>query len=97
MSVLNEIAWLLPELAESQQKIAKFILDNPEAILVMSSSRFAEDAGVSQSAVIKFSQKIGMKGFLRSRLSSVKNWAEITNLKPTRIRRCIMLSHLKIR
>ncbi|MBT9186466.1 SIS domain-containing protein [Pectobacterium punjabense] len=63
MSVLNEIAWLLPELAERQQKIAQYILDNPEAILSMSSSRFAENAGVSQSAVIKFSQKIGMKGF----------------------------------
>lgn len=29
----------------------------------MSSSQFAEDAGVSQSAIVKFSQKIGMKGF----------------------------------
>ncbi|HHQ6535848.1 TPA: SIS domain-containing protein [Serratia fonticola] len=63
MSVLNEITWLLPSLAENQQKIAKYILDNPEAVLGMSSSQFAEDAGVSQSAIVKFSQKIGMKGF----------------------------------
>ncbi|XXD08935.1 SIS domain-containing protein [Klebsiella sp. R445] len=63
MSVLNEITWLLPRLAENQQKIAKYILDNPESVLSMSSSRFAEDAGVSQSAIVKFSQKIGMKGF----------------------------------
>ncbi len=63
MSILNEIAWLLPELAENQQKIANYILDNPESILSMSSSRFAENAGVSQSAIVKFSQKIGMKGF----------------------------------
>lgn len=45
MSVLNEITWLLPSLAENQQKIAKYILDNPEAVLSMSSSQFAEDAG----------------------------------------------------
>lgn len=63
MSILNEITWLLPELAENQKKIAKCILDNPESILSISSSQFAEDAGVSQSAIVKFSQKIGMKGF----------------------------------
>lgn len=63
MSILNEITWLRPELAENQQKIAKYILENPEAVLSMSSSRFAEEAGVSQSAIVKFSQKIGMKGF----------------------------------
>lgn len=63
MSILNEITWLKPELAENQQKIAKYILENPEAVLGMSSSRFAEEAGVSQSAIVKFSQKIGMKGF----------------------------------
>ncbi|MFA9207589.1 MAG: SIS domain-containing protein [Yersinia sp. (in: enterobacteria)] len=32
-------------------------------MLGISSSQFAEDAGVSQSAIVKFSQKIGMKGF----------------------------------
>ncbi len=63
MSILNEITWLLPELAENQKKIAKCILDNPESILSISSSQFAENAGVSQSAIVKFSQKIGMKGF----------------------------------
>ncbi|HIH7628954.1 TPA: SIS domain-containing protein [Yersinia enterocolitica] len=63
MSILNEITWLLPELAENQKKIAKCILDNSESILSISSSQFAEDAGVSQSAIVKFSQKIGMKGF----------------------------------
>jgi RpiR family murPQ operon transcriptional repressor len=63
MSVLNEITWLLPKLAENQQKIAKYILDNPEAILSQSSSRCAEELEVSQSAIVKFSQKIGMKGF----------------------------------
>ncbi|AOF17798.1 XRE family transcriptional regulator [Yersinia enterocolitica] len=63
MSIFNEITWLLPELAENQKKIAKCILDNPESILSISSSQFAEDAGVSQSAIVKFSQKIGMKGF----------------------------------
>ena len=46
MSILNEITWLLPELAENQQKIAKYILDNPESILIISSSQFSEDAGV---------------------------------------------------
>ncbi|SCC50118.1 SIS domain-containing protein [Kosakonia oryziphila] len=63
MSILNKINWLSPELAENQQKIAKYILENPETVLGMTSSRFAEEAGVSQSAIIKFSQKIGMKGF----------------------------------
>ncbi|GLY61277.1 transcriptional regulator [Pectobacterium carotovorum subsp. carotovorum] len=63
MSVLNEITWLLPELAENQQKIARYILNNPEKVLVLSSSRFAEEVGSSQSSVVKFSQKVGMKGY----------------------------------
>ena len=63
MSVLNEITWLLPELAENQQKIARSILNNPEEILKLSSSQFAEEVGVSQSSIVKFSQKIGLKGY----------------------------------
>lgn len=69
MSVLNEITWLLPELAENQKKIARYILNFPEKVLDMSSSSFAEVTGVSQSAIVKFSQKIGMKGFPAMKLA----------------------------
>lgn len=63
MSILNEITWQLPALAENQQKIARYILNNPEKVLILSSSHFAEEVGVSQSSIVKFSQKVGMKGY----------------------------------
>nr|WP_314267855.1 SIS domain-containing protein [uncultured Moellerella sp.] len=63
MSILSEIIWYLPQLAENQRKIAEFIIDNPKNMLNLSSQQLAEKMGVSQSAIVKFSQRIGLKGF----------------------------------
>lgn len=63
MAILSKISWLLPQLALNQQKIATFILEQPQAVLLLSSQQIAEQIGVSQSAIVKFSQKVGVKGF----------------------------------
>lgn len=60
---MSKISWLLPQLALNQQKIATFILEQPQAVLLLSSQQIAEQIGVSQSAIVKFSQKVGVKGF----------------------------------
>lgn len=63
MPTLTKIAWIKPGMATNQRKIADYILDNPEKIVTLSSQQLAEIMGVSQSAIVKFSQKIGFKGF----------------------------------
>lgn len=63
MTLLDIITYSLPRLAENQRKIAHFILDNPENVLNLSSQQLAEMLDVSQSAIVKFSQKVGVKGY----------------------------------
>ncbi len=63
MPTLTKIAWIKPGMATNQRKIADYILEHPEKIVTLSSQQLAEIMGVSQSAVVKFSQKIGFKGF----------------------------------
>lgn len=58
MTLLDTITYLLPRLAENQRKIAQFILESPEKVLKLSSSQLAEQLGISQSAIVKFSQKL---------------------------------------
>lgn len=59
MTLLDIITYSLPRLAENQRKIAQFILENPENVLNLSSQQLAEILDVSQSAIVKFSQKLG--------------------------------------
>ncbi|MEX9869095.1 MurR/RpiR family transcriptional regulator [Providencia huaxiensis] len=63
MTLLDIITYSLPRLAENQRKIAQFILENPENVLNLSSQQLAEILDVSQSAIVKFSQKVGLKGY----------------------------------
>jgi DNA-binding MurR/RpiR family transcriptional regulator len=46
-------------------KLADFILAQPDQTRHLSSQQLAGEAGVSQSSVVKFAQKMGFKGFRR--------------------------------
>lgn len=63
MPTLTKITWIKPGVATNQRKIADYILANPEKTVTLSSQQLAEIMGVSQSAIVKFSQKIEFKGF----------------------------------
>jgi len=63
MSCLVKIRSLLDELSPNERKIARFILDNPGLIRDYSSQNLASSVGVSQSSIVKFSQKLGYQGF----------------------------------
>lgn len=73
MSTLLRIRQLYPTLAQNDRKLADFLLTNPEQARHLSSQRLAQQTGVSQSAVVKFAQKLGYKGFpaLKLALSEV--------------------------
>lgn len=69
MNCLLRIRTRYPTLAQSDQKLANFLLAEPEEIRHLSSQQLAERAGVSQSGVVKFAQKMGFKGFPAMKLA----------------------------
>lgn len=63
MNCLNRIRQRYPALAQSDKKLADFLLSRPNEAIHLSSQQLAHEAGVSQSSVVKFAQKLGFKGF----------------------------------
>lgn len=63
MNCLIRIRQRYPSLAASDKKLADFILAQPDQTRHLSSQQLAGEAGVSQSSVVKFAQKMGFKGF----------------------------------
>ncbi|MFT2089378.1 MurR/RpiR family transcriptional regulator [Paraglaciecola sp. 2405UD69-4] len=63
MSTFTKIKAIKDSLSSSELKLAKFALDSSNAIRELSSQELANVVGVSQSSVVKFSQKLGYKGY----------------------------------
>lgn len=57
------------ELSANEKKIADFILANSALIRDYSSQNLAASVGVSQSSIIKFSQKLNYRGFTDLKLA----------------------------
>lgn len=69
MSVLKRIHATLDTMAPADRQIGRFIVDNPDRMLRLSSAELAEVAGRSQSSVVKFSQKLGFAGYQELKLA----------------------------
>lgn len=63
MNCLIRIRQRYSGLAQSDKKLADFILAQPDDARHLSSQQLASESGVSQSSVVKFAQKMGYKGF----------------------------------
>lgn len=69
MSCLAKIHAFHDQLSPNEKKIARFILDNSALLRDYSSQNLASSVGVSQSSIVKFSQKLGYKGFTDLKLA----------------------------
>ena len=69
MSCLTLIRSARDQMSANEKKLADFILENASLIRDYSSQQIAGSVGVSQSSVVKFSQKIGYKGFTDLKLA----------------------------
>ncbi|SEL54994.1 transcriptional regulator, RpiR family [Kosakonia sacchari] len=69
MNCLIRIRQRYPGLAQSDKKLAGFLLENPDRARHLSSQQLAAEAGVSQSSVVKFAQKMDFKGFPAMKLA----------------------------
>jgi DNA-binding MurR/RpiR family transcriptional regulator len=63
MSALLKIKAIQKSLSVSELKIANFVLKSSNAIRELSSQELANIIGISQSSVVKFTQKLGYKGY----------------------------------
>lgn len=54
---------VLDRLTPSERKVAKFILEHPQAMIGMSVAQLAERSGGSQAAVIRLCKSMGFKGY----------------------------------
>ncbi|PSW16925.1 MurR/RpiR family transcriptional regulator [Photobacterium sanctipauli] len=63
MKGLTRIKALLPQLSPSDTLVARFVLEYPEQVKLLSSPELAKAIGVGQSTIVKFSQKVGYSGF----------------------------------
>ncbi|NOU52330.1 MurR/RpiR family transcriptional regulator [Pseudoalteromonas sp. JBTF-M23] len=71
MSTFVKIKALKPSLSSSEAKLADFTLNSGSKIRFLSSVELARQAGVSQSSVVKFAQKLGYKGFPAFKLAVI--------------------------
>ncbi len=65
----------LPSLRPSEKKVAEFIMGNPDDVVDMSSIQLGTAAGVSESTVVKCSQRIGFDGFVQLKLALARDLA----------------------
>lgn len=60
---LIRIRGLFPTLRPSEQKVAKYILDNPSEVINLPVTDLATKSGVSDATVVKFCQRLGYAGY----------------------------------
>ncbi len=70
---LTKIRMIYPNLRLSESKIAEYILKHPDKIIYLSISNFASLCKVNGSAVTRFCQKIGYKGYPQLKISLAKD------------------------
>jgi len=68
-NALGRIRVAQPNMAKSAQRIAQFILEQPETIVGMSVTELSEATDVSEGSVINFCRSIGLSGFQQMKLS----------------------------
>ena len=75
MGSLAKIRAMRDSMSNHERRIADFLLENVEVVRSHSSKSLAEQVGVSQSSVVKFSQKLGYKGYSDFKLSLTESVA----------------------
>ena len=69
MSCFTRIDNMRSELTGSENQISDYIIDNIELAKTYTSVELATASGVSQSAIVKFCQKLGYKGYSEFRIA----------------------------
>lgn len=76
--VSNRIQTRLPEMSGVMTKIARYLLENPQAPLKLSIGQLAERAGTSAATVTRFCRLIGYAGYVPFRVSIATDFGRST-------------------
>jgi DNA-binding MurR/RpiR family transcriptional regulator len=66
---------LFDSLCHAQQKVAQFVLENPQEVLSVSISALAQRARVSEATVLRFVRAVGYEGYGRFRIALAEDTA----------------------
>lgn len=69
MSVSNKIIAKRSQLSQSGRLVADWIVENAARAAYMTSQEVAQEAQVSQSTIVKFTQRLGFKGYSEFKLA----------------------------
>jgi DNA-binding MurR/RpiR family transcriptional regulator len=83
MSALLKIKAIQKSLSVSELKLANFVLKSSNAIRDLSSQELANVIGISQSSVVKFTQKLGYKGYPAFKMAVIDALNSETSGAPT--------------
>lgn len=63
----------IDSMRNSEKKVAKCVLGNPEAVITSSITELAEKSGTSEPTVIRFCRKLGLGGYMELRLNLARD------------------------
>lgn len=70
--LLNRIKEKLPQLTNSQRKIATYILQNAQDVAFMTAGQIGQKVGLSESTVVRLATTLGFRGFPEMKIA-IKN------------------------
>lgn len=62
-----------PSMFEAEQKIADFIIKQPQKTVNMTVTQLAKETGVADSSIIRFCQRLGFNGFTQMKINLAQN------------------------
>jgi DNA-binding MurR/RpiR family transcriptional regulator len=62
-SLMNRISQQMSSMSKGQKSIASFILNHYEQAAYLTAARIGEEAGVSESTVVRFAMELGFEGY----------------------------------
>lgn len=67
-TVLENIDKKYEELFKKEKKVADFIMENPDKVIMMNVAEFADECGVSDATIVRMCQHAGYQGYHQLRL-----------------------------
>lgn len=75
------IRFLLPSLPRAEKVIAESLLENPEAITIMTLAEICRETGSSEATFIRFCKRLGYEGYTATKEAFIRVIAEGTQLQ----------------